>query len=428
MSPVMARHLSETLDKEHNNPPIYSGSGASMQSLIEKLKAGAEDSLPITGPTGKDTEGSWPENRLIIDQALDTYFSAIKTKKDDVVALFIENGILTANTTSRDGVTPLLAAVEAGNVRMVRKLIEFDADVNTYGCVQKNHSKKSWKDVQRTPLQLAAAKGNLALVKLLMEVYHADDALIAPDGQLALRLAIQNGHQEIAAYLPSRRGGGWRRWKTHHAKAVERARAAWKQIMEIFQFFFWELPKALFWTLPRHILKWVKRDLHKFPGWCKKEVLKTPQRLKRLGKGVAKAVRSVPRVTRSLAVRFWRLLKAIAQGLLWIVKRAASLLHSAAHAILTFLQKITLQDIVDGVRDVAHALLVDFPNAVGRGLISLFGGCYWTIKCLAQCLWFIATWLPEKLLEILGAMGSSVVKGCQELSICINPKGGVRTS
>ena len=424
----MPRRLSETLDDEHNNPPTYSESGASLQSLIERLKAGAEDSLPITRSPEKDSEGSWPENRPLIDQALDTYFSAIKTKKDEVVALFIENGIVTANTTGRAGVTPLLAAVEVGNVRMVQELIDFDADVNTYGCTQRHDSKSRKEDTQRTPLQLAAAKGNLTLVKLLIEVYHANDALIAPDGQLALRLAIQNGHQEIAAYLPSRRGGGWRRWKTHHAKAVQRAQAAWKQILETCRLVFWELPKTLFWTLPKGILEWVKRDLHKFPGWCKKEILKTPKRIKRLGKGIVKAVRSIPTVTKRLTVRFWSLLKAVANGFLSIMKRAVSLLHSAAFAILTRLQKITLQDIVNGVRDLAHAVLVDFPKAIGRGFMILLGGCYWTMKCLVQCLWAIATWFPKKLLEILGAMGSSLVKGCQEVFICINPKGGMRTS
>ncbi|CAF9908046.1 MAG: hypothetical protein HETSPECPRED_007972 [Heterodermia speciosa] len=428
--PVMARRLSEILDDEHhNNPPTYSESGTSIQSLIDKLKAGAENSLPITGPPEKNPGGQWSEHSLLVTQALDTYFSAIQTKKDEVVALLIETGIVTANTTSRDGVTPLLAAVEAGNVRMVQELIDFDADVNTYGSAPHNRA-KSWnrKDVQRTPLQFAAAKGNLTLVKLLMEVYHANDALIAPDGQLALRLAIQNGHREIAAYLPARRGGGWRRWKAHHAKAVKRAQAACKQIVEACEFLFWELPKILVWELPREVFKWIKRDLHKLPGWCKKQVLKTPERMKRLGKGIVKAVRSIPMVTKKIAVRFWSLLKTIANGLLWIVNRAASLLHSAAHAILTFLQKITLQDLVNGVRGLACAMFVDFPKAVGRGLLILGGGFFWTLRCLVKCLWAVATWFPKKLLQILGAMGSSVVKGVQEVLICVNPKGGMKTS
>ena len=429
--PVIPRRLSDVLDDEHDNPPIYSESAPSMQSLIDKLKAGgAKDSLPITGPPGKNSEGSWPENRGLIDQALDTYFSAIRTKNDELVAFFIETGILTANTVSRNGSTPLLAAVDVGNVRMVRELIDLGADVNTYGCCcaqNPNHS-KSEKDAKRTPLQLAAAKGNLTVVKLLMEVYHADDSLVAPDGQLALRLAIQHRHREIAAYLPSRRGGGWRRWKTHHAKAVQRARAALHQLSKFCRIVFWELPKALGWTLPKQVFGWVKRDLHKLPGWCEKEMRKTPERVRRLGRWGVEAVRSVPRVTKGLAVRFWRLLKAVAEGCVSIVKRAASLLHSTVHAILTFLQKITVQDIVNGVRDLARAVLVDFPKAVGRGFMVLFGGCYWTIKCLAQCLWFVATWLPGKVLQIFGAMGSSVVKGVQEVFICISPKGGMRTS
>ena len=60
---------------------------------------------------------------------------------------------------------------------------------------------------------IAAEKGNLTIVKLLIEAYHADDKLIAKDGQIALRLAASNGHREVVDYLPSRSGGGMKRWK-----------------------------------------------------------------------------------------------------------------------------------------------------------------------------------------------------------------------
>ena len=60
---------------------------------------------------------------------------------------------------------------------------------------------------------IACEKGNLPLVKLLLDVYHCDDSIIAPDGQLALRLASFFKHREIVDYLPVRRGGGMKRWK-----------------------------------------------------------------------------------------------------------------------------------------------------------------------------------------------------------------------
>ena len=73
---------------------------------------------------------------------------------------------------------------------------------------------------QRTPLQQACKTGNLPIVKLLMETHACNDALIAPDGQLALRLASRNGHKDIVSYLPLRRGGGWKRWKHNHKQSM----------------------------------------------------------------------------------------------------------------------------------------------------------------------------------------------------------------
>lgn len=73
---------------------------------------------------------------------------------------------------------------------------------------------------------VAAAEGNLTLVKLLVDVFHSNDALVAPDGQIALRLAADGGWKEIVEFLPARRGGGWRRSKVHYAIAIGRAKRA----------------------------------------------------------------------------------------------------------------------------------------------------------------------------------------------------------
>ena len=48
-------------------------------------------------------------------------------------------------------------------------------------------------------------------------------------------------------------------------------------------------------------------------------------------------------------------------------------------------------------------------------------------NCLAQGLWFVATWVPGEVLQIVGAIGSSVGKGVQEVFICVSPKGGMRS-
>ncbi|EDN10917.1 predicted protein [Histoplasma mississippiense (nom. inval.)] len=87
--------------------------------------------------------------------------------------------------------------------------------------------------IRRTPLQLAAELGNLPLVKMFIETYQCDDSKVAPDGELALRLASKNGHRHVVDYLPARRGGGWKRWRTAHEVSMAKARDALKSIFEI---------------------------------------------------------------------------------------------------------------------------------------------------------------------------------------------------
>ena len=163
-----------------------------------------------------------------------SFFNAITTKKDEAVAVMIEHNLVTVNTTGATGQTPLLAAVSVGNVRMVQELVDLGADVNGYGVYtegkygQKGGGKP--RTSHRTPLQLAAALGNPNLVKLFVDAC----------GELALRLAADNGHHEIVDFLPLRRGGGWRRWKTRHAKAMDRVRRAAEKIYHFGQFFVWE--------------------------------------------------------------------------------------------------------------------------------------------------------------------------------------------
>lgn len=421
---IDAARLSDVLHDEQKYPPTYSESDPSMQTWIDELKATVDKgSLPITNAP----KGGWPKNSRLLRKAVGTYFSAIGCKQDEVVALFIGNGIVTANTTCHKGFTPLLAAVSKGNVRTVRGLMDFGANVNAYGRCQLNRS-NGWMGVERTPLQLAASEGNLTLVKLLIEVYHADDATIAPDGQLALRLAVDNGHKEIAAYLPARRGGGWLRWKAHYAKAFQRVKYIWREIKETLEIFLWIIPKYLFWKLPKGFLLWLKKDWHMFPKWCKKQISSCPDRMMRLGKSVMKAVRATPKIMKTLALRFWALFKTIASGLVGIVKRMVSLLHSALHAITTFFKRVTLRDLAQGLQDLASKILTDLPKAIGKGFKMLLGGCYQTIQGLAECLWLLATWFPKQFLNILRAMGSSVVTGSQELFVCIHPKGGMRAS
>lgn len=72
------------------------------------------------------------------------YFSAIIANQEDVVALLIENHLVTANTKNAEAndtgttktaiLTPLIIAVSGGNVQMTRRLLELGADPNEFGC------------------------------------------------------------------------------------------------------------------------------------------------------------------------------------------------------------------------------------------------------------------------------------------------------
>ncbi|OBT87720.1 hypothetical protein VE02_04080 [Pseudogymnoascus sp. 03VT05] len=153
--------------------------------------------------------------------AASSLFLGINLGKDDVIAFLIENGIDTPNTKLAEE-TPLLRAVAKTNVRVVKQLLGLGAEKDAISSASTYYdSDEGTVHVFRTPLQQAASLGHLVLVKLVMETYHCDDSLVAPDGQTALRLAAENRHHEVVDYLPSRRSGGFRRWKHTHRKSKE---------------------------------------------------------------------------------------------------------------------------------------------------------------------------------------------------------------
>ncbi|KAM0334490.1 hypothetical protein ACHAQA_001519 [Verticillium albo-atrum] len=163
-------------------------------------------SLPLTAPplttsdSRRETLVAHSSCKIIIW----SFFSVLKPLNGPVVREFIVRGLVSPDVTSDSGQTPLLAAVSVGDDSLVRMLIALGATVDKYG---------TFDAAQRTPLQAAAADGRLSLVKLLREDFGADDGLLAPDGQIALRLAAKGKHKHVVAYLPARRLGAGRRLK-----------------------------------------------------------------------------------------------------------------------------------------------------------------------------------------------------------------------
>ncbi|KAK0655599.1 ankyrin repeat-containing domain protein, partial [Cercophora newfieldiana] len=389
-------------------------------------------------------------------------FEAIASKNTEVVHLLISQGFVSPDVTSSIGCTPLIAAIIAGNGTMVCTLVALGATVNSYG--------RDDAGRERTPLMVAAQQGRLPLVKLLVEDFNADDAVIAPDGQLALRLAADAGHREVVAYLPLRRGGEWRRWKAHHAVMVRRIRKAGVNLYKFVRFFVWDLPRFFVWSCPKHLVvkplgkmgRYCWENKGRFGGWCKRQVKEMPGRVKRgaekvgrglkkVPKGVWRVVKAVPRVVADVMKAIWRVIKRIPAAMkvvgVWVWEslkkvglavgdvflKVVSAIHTAVMAVLEFFRKTTLRDVWNGICDVFEAVFVTLPKTIWRGIkaagdmtLKVLEGMF---GCVGALIWYffkgllwVAKFIPTQLWKIICSIGSSMAKGYHEMRVWFNPK------
>jgi hypothetical protein len=301
----------------------------------------------------------------------------------------------------------------------------------------------------RTPLQLAASMGHLVLVKLLMEQYHCDDSLIAPDGQIALRLAAENGHREVVDYLPARRGGGFRRWKHKNKTALRRVKRAAQGIGSFLKFFIWDIEKFFLWSVPKHLIvrplvkastwcwehrkefgpwcahqlketpgrvarsvKWIGKTIGRIGKWLWQVVLKIPKTLKEFGLWLWKVVAKIPKVIGHLAGWIWKLVtvrlpKAIellahwvATGLSSVAKvvwnailKIVSFLSTLVSAMVSFFQSLTLKDVWNGFCDALRAVFIALPKLIGSWIMAFGEGSYKMMKIIlgemGEILWYI---------------------------------------
>ncbi|KXX73459.1 Ankyrin repeat domain-containing protein 50 [Madurella mycetomatis] len=396
-------------------------------------------------------------------EMIQSFFAAILAKNVEAVALFLSRGLVSPDVSDQTGRTPLIAAVEAGNGAMVCTLVGLGAGVDAYGSVATGTGITS---AERTPLMVAAARGNLALVKLLVEDFGANDAALAPDGQLALRLAADAGHREVVEYLPARRGGAWRRWRAHHAVAIGRAARAARRIYLFVTFFV----KVFVWDVPKHVVvlptvkgcKFCWKNKHRFAGWCKRQAKEMPARAGRAAKGVWnvarktpgkvwKAVKRIPGAARRLVEWLWKVVKRIPGAMktvcvfIWdslkragkavghVFLRVVSALHTAVAAVLDFFRRITLKDVWNGVCDVFRAVFATLPRAIWKiandaakvilmTILGLFGLAGEAIILLFKVLWYIAMYVPQQAGKILAEIWASIAKGYHEVMVWFNPK------
>lgn len=69
------------------------------------------------------------------------FFKSIGRGEDIFVALFVQNNLVTANTTNKYGLTPLLAAIASNVMPIVKQLLALGADPNTFGVIVSAPSK-----------------------------------------------------------------------------------------------------------------------------------------------------------------------------------------------------------------------------------------------------------------------------------------------
>jgi len=382
------------------------------------------------------------------------FFQAITTKNLDVITLMVTNGLISPCAVSMKGLTPLIAAVNNGNIAVVRCLVGLGADVSQLG---------THNGAERTPLQVAAERGFLPIVKFLMEECGADDATIAPDGQLALRLAAANGHREVVDYLPVRRGGGWRRWKKKHAVLMLRVQKARRKILSFCEILFWEIPKFFFYSIPKHVIvipvkdavKYAIEHRRRFGGWCKRQILAMPGRAKRGAEAVIRGVKKIPRVVARIVKWLWRQTKKapgrikraavlvgnwlaetarrFGRAVWYVVTRLFSVLHTLVVAVVNFFRQITLKDVWDGFCTLVRAVFVGLPRAIVSGIAALGKTSYEVLKALLGIfgaaiwwtiwgIWYVIQYVPAQIGAIFLSLAKSVRNGFQEVLVWFDPK------
>lgn len=367
------------------------------------------------------------------------FWHAIETQDVSRIEDMIGEGLISPCATASHGGTPLVSAISHGHIAVVRLLASLGADVN---------QPSQHRDAQRTPLMVAAAKGHLPIVRFLLEECAADDAVIAPDGQLALRLAADAGHRHIVAYLPLRRGGGRLRWKKQHATAMRRARKAGKKMARVLKLFLFDIPYFFLVRAPVKVGAYLWRRRDEAAWFCGKLVTALPVL-------AFKATKALPGALADLVRWSWRVAKAAPDKLervariigAWLAKsvcrlgsavaavfsRLFSVLHTVVAAMFRFVRDLTLQDVLNGFRTLARAVFVGLPVAVMKGIAALGEASYGAMKTLLGLFGVVAWWIivavfriwayvPYQIWRILASFGSVVAKSFREVSVWFDPK------
>jgi len=154
--------------------------------------------------------------------ASEQLFANIRAGNSDAVFTMLASGV-ELNTMNPEGQTPLLAALESGRTEIAHAMIESGADINLpngktkitplmlaakdgaaselFQELLKNGAQPDARDAElRTPLQYAAANGNISAVRTLLE-HKAFTGVRDRAGQTALIYAVRAGNKDVVELL-----------------------------------------------------------------------------------------------------------------------------------------------------------------------------------------------------------------------------------
>lgn len=109
-------------------PVVDSGDPDTDELIHRMLREDAEEDN--TGGDDNESAQDEPDPEAERRNIIESYFSCIRTSNSELISAFIDGGIVTPNTKSDTGETPLVAAVRANHVRIVQQLVDYGADVN----------------------------------------------------------------------------------------------------------------------------------------------------------------------------------------------------------------------------------------------------------------------------------------------------------
>lgn len=403
------------------------------------------------------SSGPWQSARDDVAHALQAdivtaLFASISSKDTAAVTHLITQDLISPDCPRPNGETPLLASIRSRSVPTARALLALGADPNLTGrsrgpdhhlhhggiCAAAAAAELGHED--RTPLMLAAATGQLAMVRVLVEEFGADDGAVGPRGGTALRLAADAGHADVVRYLPARRGGAWRR--VRHSREVAALRRAVAAAGKVARFLGWDVPRLTLVDIPWEGLKWAWRRRHRAGSWVVRVVRSAPAVLRDLADFLWEVVNLVPRLARRAVVwvsealpRAWGIVwKGLADGLrrvgraaAFAARRLASALHTFFAAVGTRLKHIKLRDVEHDLMVAMEALFVKLPGAVWAFMTQsvavagrAFKACF-SSSCVRKMFKLLCI-VPHIMWSLLESLWASFGRGLDELITLINPK------